>query len=57
MRHLDLGNQSAGFYTNRSRAAFWDGFNQSGESIASGTYFYRLQAGTYTSTRRMAIVK
>ena len=49
VRQFDLGYQSAGFYTNRTKAAYWDGRNETGESVASGVYFYQLQAGI-TST-------
>ena len=54
---LDLGHQSAGYYTDRSKAAYWDGCNESGESVASGVYFYQLQAGDYSTKRLMVIVK
>ena len=57
MRRLDLGHQSAGYYTARSKAAYWDGRNERGESVASGVYFYQLRAGDYTALRRMVIVK
>ena len=57
VRQLYLGHQSAGYYTNRSKAAYWDGRNASGESVASGVYFYYLSAGDYSATRRMVIVK
>ena len=57
VRQLDLGYQSAGYYTDRSKAAYWDGRNESGESVASGVYFYQLRTGDYTATRRMAILK
>ena len=57
VRQLDLGHQPAGFYTNRSRAAYWDGRNQFGESVASGIYFYTLSAGDFTATRKMLITK
>ena len=57
VRQLDLGHQPAGFYTDRGRAAYWDGRNHSGESAASGTYFYQLRAGDYSQMRRMVIVK
>ena len=57
VRTLSLGIQSAGFYNSRDRAAYWDGRNEGGESVASGVYFYRLRAGDYTASRRMVIVK
>ena len=57
VRQLDMGRQPAGFYTDRTKAAYWDGCNENGESVASGIYFYQLCAGDYTATRRMVIVK
>ena len=45
VRRLALGHQPAGMYRSRSRAAYWDGRNQLGESVASGLYFYTLTAG------------
>ena len=42
VRQLDLGHQPAEYYTARSKAAYWDGCNESGESVASGVYFYQL---------------
>ena len=57
VRRLVLGPQPAGYYTFQSKAAYWDGCNESGESVASGFYFYQLQAGDYTALRRMVIVK
>ena len=57
VRQLDLGHQPAGYYTAQSKAAYWDGCNTSGESVASGVYFYQLRAGDYSQVRRMAIVK
>ena len=57
VRRLDLGHQMAGYYTDRTKAAYWNGRNESGESVASGLYFYQLHAGDYTALRRMVIVK
>ena len=57
VRRLDLGHQSAGDYTDRVKAAYWDGRNASGQQVASGIYFYNLSAGNYSATRKMLILK
>ena len=57
VRQLDTGHQKAGFYTDRSRAAHWDGRNAVGERVANGVYFYRLRAGSVSVMRKMTIVK
>ena len=57
VRTLALGHQSAGLYQTRSRAAYWDGKNEFGESIASGVYFYTLTADDFSATRKMLIRK
>ena len=57
VRQLDLGHQRAGYYTNRSRAAYWDGTNDFGERVATGIYFYQLQADNMSLLRKMLILK
>ena len=58
VRQLSLGYQAAGTYRTRERAADWDGRNTAGEPVASGVYFFTLQAGqTSGATRRMVILK
>ena len=57
VRQLDLGHQQAGYYTNRTRAAYWDGRNHLGEAVGSGLYFYHLHAGDYSTLRKMVILK
>ena len=57
VRHLDLGFQEAGTYLRRDRAIYWDGRTQSGEQVASGTYFYTLKTAGYVSTQKMIILK
>ena len=57
IRQLDLGYQPAGYYTDRAKAAYWDGCNNSGEQVASGIYFFSLSVGNYSATRKMLILK
>ena len=57
VRQIDLGLKPAGNYQRTARAIYWDGRNASGESVSSGVYFYRLQAGDYSQTRKMVILK
>ena len=57
IRQLQLGQVAAGRYVTADQAAYWDGKGQTGEAIASGTYLYQLQAGDYTETRKMVILK
>ena len=57
VRTLVLGQTPAGIYQSRSRAAYWDGRNSVGESVASGIYFYTLTAGNFTATRKLLIRK
>ncbi len=66
VRDLDLGHQRPGMYQSRARAAYWDGRNAQGESVASGVYFYTLStestrdsvtAGDFSATRKMLIRK
>jgi hypothetical protein len=35
----------------------WDGRNSAGQSVSSGVYFYRLQAGDFSAVRKMVILK
>ena len=57
VRTLKLGFKPADFYTSRSEAAYWDGRNDIGEQVASGLYFYHLQAGHFSGIRKMLILK
>ena len=57
VRELNLGHQTAGVYESRTRAAYWDGKNALGESVASGLYFYTLTTGDFTATRKLLIAK
>ncbi len=57
VRTLPLGQQSIGIYQSKNRAAYWDGKNAVGETVASGVFFYTLTAGEFTATCKMLIRK
>ena len=57
VRVLPLRQQPAGYYTQQSRAAYWDGKNTLGETVASGIYFYQLETDEMSSLRKMVILK
>ena len=57
VRTLELGQLPADVYKHKSRAAYWDGRNEMGESVASGVYFYTLTADNFTATGKMFIRK
>jgi Leucine-rich repeat (LRR) protein/pimeloyl-ACP methyl ester carboxylesterase len=40
-----------------SYSVIWDGKDQNGKQVASGVYFYRLEAGDYQETKRMVLLK
>lgn len=42
----------ANYYTVR-----WDGKNENGREVGSGVYFYRLQAGNKTATKKLVLVR
>jgi len=35
----------------------WEGKNSKGKNVASGVYFYRIQAGEFTQVKKMVIIK
>ena len=57
VRVLDLGFQETGRRLSTEKAAYWDGRNEKGEHLASGVYFYQIQAGNFSRTRKMVILK
>ena len=57
VRTINVGHQTAAVYESQSKAIYWDGRNDLGETVASGIYFYQLEAGDYSATRKMLILK
>jgi len=57
VRTLNLGNKPAGFYTGKSRAAYWDGRNELGETVASGIYYCIMSVDEFFAMRKMIITK
>ena len=55
IRMIELGHIPAGNYVESSKAIYWDGRTKDGEQVSSGTYFYQIEAGDYTATRKMVI--
>jgi flagellar hook assembly protein FlgD len=43
--------------TSGAHQVVWDGRDDAGRPVGSGTYFYRLKAGAFEQSRRMTILK
>jgi flagellar hook assembly protein FlgD len=52
IRTLVDETQKAGYHTIQ-----WDGLNNSGHSVASGMYLYRISAGKFTSVKKMLLLR
>ncbi len=52
VRRLVDGRQARGVHR-----VNWDGMNGSGERVASGVYFYRIIAGSFSDTKKLTILK
>ncbi|MFQ6040132.1 MAG: dockerin type I domain-containing protein [Candidatus Poribacteria bacterium] len=57
IRTIDVGYQDAGSYISKNRAAYWDGKNGFGETVANGIYFYSIRAGNFTALKKMIVAK
>lgn len=57
IRILSPGLLPAGEYRSPSRAVYWDGRNESGESVSSGIYLYNINASEFSATRKILIQK
>ena len=57
VRTLQLGTKSPGTYRSKKQAAYWDGKNNSNESVGSGIYFYQMRVGNETFIRKALLLK
>ena len=57
IRKIRIGFQNAGSYRTKEQAAYWDGYNSSGERVANDIYFYSLNTDHIKATRKMTIRK
>ena len=46
-----------GFVNSGDHQVIWNGSDESGRTVSSGLYFYRMRAGEYTSIKRMLLLK
>jgi hypothetical protein len=51
VRTLARGHREPGKYTAR-----WDGRNSAGAPVSSGVYFYKMEAGSFRTTKKMLVV-
>ncbi|TET80173.1 hypothetical protein E3J38_06205, partial [candidate division TA06 bacterium] len=52
VKTLASGMEMAGYKEVR-----WDGRDEMGREVSTGTYFYRLTAGDFTAARKMTILR
>jgi len=52
VRTLLSKEQKAGYYS-----VVWDGRNEAGQTVSSGLYLYRVQAGSFVATHKMMMLK
>ena len=45
-------NQNSGF-----KSIKWDATNNQGEPVSAGVYFYNIQAGDFSQTKKMILLK
>ena len=57
VRSLSPGTMKAGDHSSQSKAIHWDGKNNNGEPVSSGVYFYTINAGNFSATRKMIVKK
>ena len=57
VRTIFIGFKPVGYYLTRERSAYWDGRNETGETVSSGVYFIQFLSGDFAATQRVVVVK
>ena len=57
IRKLELGFILAGKYVGADRAIYWNGRTETGETLASGTYFYQIATGEHASNTEIELTE
>jgi ligand-binding sensor domain-containing protein len=62
VRIFDINGQMIKELLNEDKSSgnyliMWNGLNDSGVKVASGTYFYQIQTGNFTQTKKMILLK
>lgn len=52
VKHFELGNADKGL-----NKVTWNGTDDSGQPVSNGVYYFRLKSGSYTSTKKMVLMK
>jgi flagellar hook assembly protein FlgD len=56
-----LGQEVTTLFTGSAKAGTyilnWDGMDNSGNRVASGSYIYRMSAGEYVNAKKMILIK
>lgn len=46
-----------GFEASGTKTVKWDGLNNNGQQAGSGIYFYKIEAGSFSSSKKMLLVR
>jgi len=58
VKTLECSNSFAAASKKLTHSIIWNGTDQTGKTVSSGIYFYKMKAGgRYTSTRKMILMK
>jgi flagellar hook assembly protein FlgD len=57
LRGREVAVLKAGYHTAGTYQAVWNGKDSRGEDLASGSYFCRMRAGTFSRTRKIQLLR